>query len=570
MTDLSGISTADLQALYQQMAQQPPQIAASGSVNDPSVGIGTLSFGPWDTGVQTPQWVNRTLAGTGRGMVHGVRRLGNLLGMVPDETLTNEKAIDTPLMNTTGGRVGNLIGEAALTAPIGLGAAGLVGKAGTLGASMMGNGILNSALQGAVQGATTSDPGEGMRQALIGALTGGTLAAAGKGIGKLAYGLTRSSEAQTLLDEGIQLTPGQMNPGGAMNQFEQAAESIPGVKQIIHAGRDNAEQQFQAAVIAKGAAPGAIIKPSENIHEMLQSAYDSYKPLYDPAKGILVKPLINVDGKYQTLAKAFDDAASTPGATQDLKESAGSWLKNQLTKIGKNPESDDLLDIRSAIRTRTRQINLSNDINKQDAIEIYKNAEQAVTKSLQSQLPPDALASLNLADSNYGRYKVVENAVAKAKDNIAGLTPQKLSQAIYEATADPAYARGAGGELRDLAQAGTKVFQTVSPPTGARVATLGAALGAGYAAPHVAIPASVAPLWMAGTESGRRFAAGQLAPQQAIQELGQKMSAHMTPEAQELIRQLMLRGAQGATVPYVPAAGAGIGSYLLSKVGGGS
>lgn len=62
----------------------------------------------------------------------------------------------------------------------------------------------------------------------------------------------------------------------------------------------------------------------------------------------------------------------------------------------------------------------------------------------------DALGALNTADSNYGNYKIIESAVAKAKDNLAGLTPQKLSQAVYDAVPDGAYARGAGGDLRDL------------------------------------------------------------------------------------------------------------------------
>src|SRR5207253_1822924 len=102
--------------------------------------------------------------------------------------------------------------------------------------------ILNAATQGGVQGFSTSDPGDRGLNTLIGALTGGGLSAAGRAGSKVVYGATRTPEAQFLLNRGVSLTPGQMNPGGAMNQFEQALESIPGAKQVVHGARESAEQ----------------------------------------------------------------------------------------------------------------------------------------------------------------------------------------------------------------------------------------------------------------------------------------------------------------------------------------
>jgi len=493
-------------------------------------------------------------AGIGRGMVHTGRSIGNLVGLVPDQALQNEKEIDAPLLRTRGGETGNILGEAAITTPITMGASGAVGQLGKLGATIAGNPILNAGLQGGVQGMVTSDPGERVPNAALGAVTGAGLAAGGSLVGKLARGLNRTPEAQYLLDKGISLTPGQMNPQGMANQFEQTAESVPGVKQIIHGAREGAEQDFQRSVIQQGAAPGTVIKPSENIHEMLQQAYDSYAPLYDQAKGIPVKAAVMNGPQGTKLSYLFDQAATAPGTTAQARDAAKSALQNELTQLPPSPTSTDLLNLRSDIRALARKAKLANDTIAQDKAVIFDQADQHVTRALNSQLPPDALKALQTADSQYGRYKIVENAVARSKDNVAGLTPSKLSQAIYDATADPAYARGAGGDLRDLAQAGTRVFQTVSPPTGARVLTLGAGAAGAALAPHAAIPLGAGMLGLTGSQTGRRFAAGMTRPQLAVQSLTDALQRAIPADVRGAVGNLAGRTATQAALPYAPQA----------------
>ena len=546
------------------------QIGAPGA--DPSEGGGTFQFGPLDTGIHTPQWLDRTLAGAGRGLLHTGRSVGNMLGLVPDQVLNDEKAVDAPLMGTTAGQVGNLIGESAATAPLGIGAGSVMSKAPLLADSA----LASSLLQGGIQGAATADPGQHGAGALTGALTGALLTGAGKVGGKLVNGLTRSDAAQRLLEEGIDLTPGQMNPQGVFNQFEQATESVPGVRQLIEPSRDAAEHQYQALVISKGAAPGATVNPSGSIHDMLQQAYDSYAPLYDQAKGYPVTPEIWSTGQNIPLSTAFTKAAQAPGVPGSIQKSEGAWLSDRLSQLPQNPTSDDLLDLRSAIRQRAREFNLKTDTNAAHIANINSRADQAVTASLTSQLPPAPLQALQTADSNYGNYKLIESAVAKSKDNLAGLTPQKLSQAIYDSIPDGAYARGAGGQLRDLARAGADVFQNVSPPTGARVATLGGAAIAGATHPLVAIPTGTGMLAAVATPTGRALAQGATAPQQAAQKLGAALSAaanqsKYTRGAADAALQLLGRGATGAMLPITqqaaPAALAGALMYGQNALG---
>lgn len=490
---------------------------------------------------------DQVLAGVGRGMVHTANSVGNLVGLVPDSTLQTQKEIDAPLLSTGAGRFGNIAGEAAVTAPLGMGAGALAGRAVPLLSGPLAQGVI----QGGVQGAATADPGERAKQALVGALTGGTMAAGGKAVNTAVNGMTRTPEAQMLLDRGVSLTPGQMNPGGISNQMEQAMEHVWGVGPMVKNVRDNAEHQWQAAAIQEGAVPGTKITPSENLHEMLQQAQDSYAPLYDQAKGFPVKAAVMNGNQGVKLSHLFGQVSQAPGTTQQAQNAAKSWLDNELTRLPPNPTSDDLLKLRSSIRAQGRQAKLSNDTMAQDKATIFGLADDQVTRALNSQLPPDAMKALQSADSQYGKYKIIENAVAASKDNVAGLTPQKVSQAIYNATPDPAYAKGGGGPLRDLAQAGTKTFQTVVPPNGATVSTLAGLSAGGYLHPVAAGAAGTGAAALTLTPTGRALAAGMTRPQQAVQKLTSALTSRIPQPVQNVGQQLLTRGAVGAGMPMV-------------------
>jgi hypothetical protein len=132
------------------------------------------------------------------------------------------------------------------------------------------------------------------------------------------------------------------------------------------------------------------------------------------------------------------------------------------------------------------------------------------------------------------------------------LTPQKLSQSIYDAVPDAAYARGGGGPLRDLAQAGTEVFQNVSPPTGARILTLGAG-GLAALHPYVGVPAATAALGLTGTSTGRALAAGTTAPQRAAQQLTAALRKNVPAPVRNAAGQLALSGGTLAGAPVTQA-----------------
>ena len=108
---------------------------------DPSAGGGTLQFGPLDTGIKTPEWLDRGLAGAGKAMTDLGRGAGQMVGAVSRQDIAESRKLDAPLMDTTAGKVGNVAGNVAMLAPTALiPGANTVAGAGTIGAV---TGLLN-------------------------------------------------------------------------------------------------------------------------------------------------------------------------------------------------------------------------------------------------------------------------------------------------------------------------------------------------------------------------------------------------------------------------------------------
>ena len=545
MTDFSTVSDEQLQSLLSQVpenADVPTQTVTKGPLGQLPVPLAGGSDDP-TAGMTDFQ---KSLAGTGRGMTNVFRQAKNLIGLMSNPDLAEANRLDQPLLNSPAGKFGNLLGEASILAPAT--AAGEMALGATPLAGLLGHPIALGALEGAGQGALMSGPGNRGAGAIAGGLTGAAVPAIGSALNTAISGLSRTPEAQMLLDRGVPLTPGQMNPKGNANLIEQSADRLPVVGPMIDAARENAEQEFGRAVIHQGAAPGAKITPSHNINDMFDQAKSSWDPVYAQVHGYPIKPTLG----NQTLSQALQVASQVPGLSPSQQHSINAWLQNKVRALPVNPMSEDYIgkdSLRSAIRGQVRNLTRSVNTGQVDAPlmrQAYEQAEDAVTRTLESQLPPQAVATLRGADMGYAQLKVIENAVAASKDQAAGLTPSKLSNAIYASSDKSQYARGAGGQLRDLASAGTKVFETTIPPTGVRTPLALAAGALGYAHPHIALPimgaAAGGGLMAAATPFGRRLAAGQTVGQQGLQSLINSVPAqHLLPWGSLAARQIANR-----------------------------
>jgi len=218
------------QMLAQRNKPEPPP--------DPSAGTGTLQFGPLDTGIKTPEWLNRSLAGVGKAMTDVGRGTGQMLGLVSRQDVEQARKLDKPLMDTTAGSVGNFLGNVAMLAPT----AFIPGANTVTGASTIG------ALSGLTQPSTST--GETLANMALGGAggAGGQMvanrianAAAAQG-SQITQGQRQAAQAGQAL--GMRLTPGKASGSATLQKLEAAMESNP----MTSAGFDAIKETNQRAL----------------------------------------------------------------------------------------------------------------------------------------------------------------------------------------------------------------------------------------------------------------------------------------------------------------------------------
>jgi len=503
--------------------------AGSSAKVDPSAGSLPFQIGPWNTGLQMPQGLSRFLAGAGQGMTDLARHAGNLVGLESNQDLANAKALDAPLMNTTAGKIGNFVGTTAALAPLGMGAGAALGRMGALGARLAASPIASGMIQGAGQGALMSDPGQRLEGALTGGVLGGLIPGAGKLVSKAVRGLARTPAAQALIDAGVSLTPGQMNPTGVANRMEQALEGAFGIGDLVQNAREGGMHQYTRAMVERSMAPGA--KLSANAHdfnEMVDEAAQSFDTAYDAGKGFPVgAKIVNVKGSDVPLSHAFSAIGkrARPGITSQDQSAVVSNLQDLLkqsvadAKQSGGMKSDDLIKLRSTVRELGRGEDTTTNAGRARAA-LYKDADGKITEAIESQLPPKVAQALRAADAQYGKFAIIRNAAKAAKDAPGGPTPFQISTAIAKATPANSYARG-GGLNRDLSKAARDVFQSNVPRTGlagvGRLALpLAAAAGPTLSHPMIAGPALGGMAALTLTPWGRAAAAGNTGLQRVL------------------------------------------------------
>lgn len=193
-----GYSQEDLMDQY----QQHTSAAAAPRVHIPTTEeVLSESMGP----------LVRGAAGVGHGVLSTAGKVANMLSggrLVTDEELVKDKKDWAPITNTTAGAVGNFGGEVLATAPLsgaaklagrGISALSNGGRAATLASRVLGSGVANGVVDGAVQSGVLADPGQRGEATLEGGAAGGALNLLARGAGRVIKGLIgKSEEAQRL------------------------------------------------------------------------------------------------------------------------------------------------------------------------------------------------------------------------------------------------------------------------------------------------------------------------------------------------------------------------------------
>lgn len=457
-------------------------------------------------------------AGVGSGAANVGARVGQLLvpksmekGLgVSDEDIANQDERDRDLRRTGGGAIGSMGAEIALTGPV-AGAAGAAVR-GVAGAGRLARAAA-LASEGAVGGEMTSgDPTSG---ALFALGVGGGLA----GMRKLAMGARRTPEAAALLKEGMDLTPGQMNPRGAINQMESGAEHVP----FLGAGVRQARENLSDQVLRKrlGDVTGRPIPAGASIDDAMDEAYDGLKSQYSQFEKL---PTVAGDGN-KLMAGLRKTIADAP-VSEDAVNASARYLNNRMSGLvaknsGGSVSVGDLIGMRSDLRGAARKLRKLGDLTAHERADVLDTAEQHLTGVIDNALLPSEQAAIRNLDTKYAQYKPIETAFV-AHSTGAPTVRQQLG-ALKNTMSPGEFVTNAGPKAptKKLLQNAISVQASQATPT-----------GIGYLFPKVGKFVSPVVALTSGTKTGRRLMQGATVGQRVLQKAG------ANPTVSELARLL--------------------------------
>jgi hypothetical protein len=336
-----------------QMGVKPQEAAP-----DPSAGGGTLQFGPIDTGIKTPEWLDRGLAGVGQAMTNTARGVGQIAGQVSRADIKESRRLDAPLNKTTAGKVGNFAGNLALLAPTSM----IPGANTVTGAGVVGS------LVGLTQ------PSESTAETIGNVALGGVGGSGGQAVANKIANVARNAVSSVTQGQkaaaaggaplGMRLTPGKASGSAALQKMEAALESNP----MTSGGFDAIKEANQKAV-NRAAAKAIGEKADELSTPILSRAEQRIGAVFDSIKDKTPVPLdpVSVGGRLNQIL-AESDGMLNNNATLDQN---GLW--RQLDKF--------VNDNGGATREQLR--NLSSNLGKKARAEMTtQNGDRALGDAL--------------------------------------------------------------------------------------------------------------------------------------------------------------------------------------------
>lgn len=283
----------------------------------------------------------------------------------------------------------------------------------------------------------------------------------------------RSDTVQRLKALGVdtsKLSLGQQAPASKLDLIEMGAEHGDGTDaEIIRRARNAGRGAWQDAVLKRIAPPG--FKPPEgDIYSKVDAAANAFDDAYAPIKESAVTTAGPGEQSLgDQLRHAFKGTVQDPSvlASDSERGTIGNFLDDQATRVGfepgRTPTVGPLLKIRSFIRARDRGLQPGNQMSG-----LLGNAEDAVTEQISRNLEPAQAEHLGTTDAAYRQFIKTAGAIKSARGSPHGFTPNQLMGSVAKDLSAVDFARGRGGELRDLAQAGREVLEPSVPNNGAR------------------------------------------------------------------------------------------------------
>lgn len=352
--------------------------------------------------------------------------------------------------------------------------AALTGEA-MLARAGMAPGALRAALadtaMGAANGAGAADGPNQSRAG--GALVGGGSALAGnvagnaivRGVGKAVA--PTGGNMNALYQAGVRPTIGQRVAekgvvGRAVNNFEQALQSVPFVGATISGARQEARDQFQVGAFNE--ALGEIgeqlpkgMKPGTDPHAYAQRSFDR---VYAEARSAMT---MRADEQLaQDLNTLAPDIATLGDAAQNkLKAIMRNQVNNRLVngEMSGDAYKKAVSDLGKHV-ARMRKSSMSDD---QALADVLENVKFSLDAAARRHSDPDAVKLLDAADAGYAKFVRLETAAARRGGDAGTFSPKQFDSAVQKESGgvrSKAYLRG-DALMQDYAQAGRSLDDTL-------------------------------------------------------------------------------------------------------------
>ncbi len=367
-----------------------------------------------------------------------------------------------------------LSGNVVATAPL---AAAMAPAAGLSVPSAMGAAAGSGAVFGGLQPVTEQgDYAENkLRQMAVGGIAGGALSGVGNALSRvISPRASVNPNVQTLLDEGVTPTPGQLL-GGTAQRIEDKAVSVPIVGDAIRSARERGIQEFNEAALNRAVAPlGQRVTATgregmQQVQRIIGDAYDDIMPrLTFRADSQFAQELGTLQQMAQTLpppqAQQFERILRDQVVGRLTRQGGATGqnyraIESELGRLGAN--------YRSSAVAGERELGMA-------LTELQSSLREALTRS-----NPQAARELASINQAYSMLTRLQRAASATGANEGVFTPAQFASAVRAADGTVrknAYARG-DALMQDLSDAGRSVMNSTVPNSGTfdRAALVGTA-----------------------------------------------------------------------------------------------
>jgi hypothetical protein len=497
-------------------------IASNPGEYDPSSPEWKAKYGP-TAGASTFQNV---AAGAGKAVADTGRGLGQLLGKGLDAITTPQRSVsdlvtggagstlsqrlglpqygdvaearqrDEALMDTGGGIAGNIGGNVLMALVPGGVVKGAASGLGALRAAPAATNALTrvgqaisapTTLRGAAAlGAATSavQPVVSESERGVNALLGAGTGAAGQGalnaLARVVRPNTRPA-VQSLLDEGVTPTPGQIL-GGAAQRVEEGLTSVPLVGDAIRGGQRRAVEDLNRAAVDRALAPiGQRLPRGVRGREAVEFAEDQLGARYN---ALTPRLTTQADGQFiqdiQQLRNSMGAGAIDPAMAQRFEN----ILNNQVLVKFQGPNTtltgQTLKDIESDLGHLWRQFRNSPDPDQRLLGDAIRETQDILRRTVERSNPHLA-GELRAINQGWANFKRVQNAAGRVAAEEGVFSPAQLQGAVRAGDRSKdkaAFSRG-NALMQDLSDPARSVLGSKVPDSGTPFRSLLALLAGG-------------------------------------------------------------------------------------------